>query len=253
MALTAKSLINYGFEITVANASVDFRSASGGPIRQATLRFGSYSLTGILLEVKRAMETAAPGVTFTWTVDRTTASGTQNRVTVSTNSGYLDLLFATGPRASTNAAVVFGFTATDKTGSTSYTGTSTAGTNLVPDEIGYGYLPPDLYRNVFGALSVSASGDKESIVWNVQKFLQVEFKYEMQAKAIAEWSPFMTWAIQQKQFEFTPEITSPGSFYQVTFEATGADGKGLGFKMDEMLPDFPFHYKTGMIKMRVKE
>jgi hypothetical protein len=57
--------------------------------------------------------------------------------------------------------------------------------------------------------------------------------------------------IQQRQFEFTPDLTAPTIFYDVTLESIPADGKGLGFMGMEMLPDFPFQYDTGLMKFRV--
>jgi hypothetical protein len=36
----------------------------------------------------------------------------------------------------------------------------------------------------------------------------------------------------------------------VTFESTPGDAKALAYVMKEMLPNFPNHYQTGIIKMR---
>lgn len=252
MALTSKSLFLYNFEINQLNSSLDFRAVSGGSILQATLRYGFYSLGGLMTEIKRAMESTDPAHVYSVSADRTFVSGTENRVTIATNGIYLDLLFQTGPRAVSSVHPLIGFTTTDKTGAISYQGTLTAGTSLVPDYIGYSYLGPEMMRNVFGALSITASGQKEAIVWAIQKFLQVEFKYEPEAKVMTEWTDFMTWAIQQRAFEFTPKVSTPSTYFDVTMETTSADGKALGYKIDEMLPEFPFFYKTGMLKMRVK-
>lgn len=252
MALRAKSLFLYGFEVTQANSSIDFRSTSGGPIKQASIAFGSYSLFGLMEAIRAALQSSDPAHIYTVQADRTFAGGTQNRVSIATNGTYLDLLFSTGPRAATSARTLIGFSATDRTGSLSYTGTSTAGTALVSEFIGYNYVPPDLMRDVFGTVNVSASGVKEALVWSVQQFTEVEFKYEPESKAIVQWTPFMTWAIQQKPFEFTREIIFPSGVDDVTLETTSASGKGLGFKMKEMLPDFPFNYQTGNLKMRIK-
>lgn len=253
MALTSKSLFLYEFEINQLNSSLDFRATSGGIILQATLRYGFYSLGRLMIEIRRAMEATDPARIYSVTADRTLVGGTENRITIATNGAYLDLLFGSGPRAVSSVHSLIGFTGTDKTGALTYTGTSTAGTALVPDYIGYNYLGPEMIRNVFGALSITASGEKEAIVWAIQKFIQVEFKYETEARVVTEWMSFLTWAIQQRSFEFTPKISTPNTFYDVTLETTSADGKALGYKLDEMLPEFPFFYKTGMLKMRVKQ
>lgn len=252
MALTAKSLILFNFEVGPTNNYIDFRAVNAGPIFSAVLKFGYYSLTSLMIEIKRAMESVDPAHTYTIQADRTYNSGTENRITISTNSTFLEILFSTGVHAGISARYLIGFGNANYTGLTSYTGVSSAGTALIPDYVGYNYLGPEMMRNVFGALNITASGEKEAIVWSVQQFLQVEFKYEPEAKVITEWRDFMTWAIQQKPFEFTPRISVPTIVYNVTLETTSADGKALGYKIEEMLPEFPFFYRTGMLKMRLK-
>lgn len=253
MALSSNSLFLYGYTIDSNTFSIDFRTAPSGPIFMASLKFGFYSLTDLLIELKRAMEAADPLHRYTWTADRTLSGGTQNRITVNTNGGYLELDFGTGPRMTTSVAVLIGFLQSDYSGGTGYTGSFSSGKSVVSERVGYNYLSPDFVRSIFGAVNVSASGLKEAIVWNIQRFTEIEFMYEPEAKVISEWTNFLTWAIQQKSYEFTPQIKSPNSFYNVTLESTASDGKGLGYRMTEQLPDFPFNYKTGMLKMRIKE
>lgn len=250
MALRSKSLILYGFEVTANNSSIDFKAAALGPTLQGTLRLGYYSLTALMTEIVRAMSEVDPSNTYSATADRTIAGGTQNRVTIETDGAYLDLLFASGPRAASSVRTLIGFLFQDYSGATDYTGATTAGTALIPTFVGYNYLGPEFNHKVFGAVNVSAVGEKEAIVFNIQKFIEVEFKYEPYAYFISDWRPFLDWAIQQKLFEFTPEISSPTVFYEVTFEATGADGKGLGYTFKEMLPQYPDLYQSGLIRMR---
>jgi len=186
MALTAKSLILFNFEINQFNSSLDFRAVNAGPILQATLRYGYYSLGGLMNEIRRAMESVDPARIYSVSANRTINSGTENRVSIATNGAYLDLLFGTGPRAITSVHTLLGYTSTDKTGALTYAGAASAGTVLIPDYVGYNYLGPEMIRNVFGALNITASGQKEAIVWSVQQFIQVEFKYEPEAKIITE-------------------------------------------------------------------
>lgn len=250
MALTAQSVFLYGYEVDQFNSSIDFQAALAGPIFTATLTSGSYSATELLTAVKAAMEAADPLNTYTATIDRTISGGTQNRITISTSGTFLSLLWQTGPRNFTSAYALLGFNQVDNTGSITYTAQNSSGVVLIPDYFAYNYLGPDFMRTVFGTVSITASGQKEAIVWQIQKFFQAEFKHQPYAKVIGEWTSFLTWAIQQKPFEFTPEISSPNTFYQATMETTGADGKALGFVMKEELPDMPFLYGTGLIKFR---
>lgn len=254
MALRSKSLFLYGYQVTRFNSSLDFKVVSGGPVLQATIRLGYYSLSSLLNEIVRAMQVADPDHIYVATADRTLAGGLQNRVTISTDDGtYLDLMFLTGPRVSSSIAQLIGFNPVDRTGALTYTGNFSSGTGLVTTEIGYNFLAPHSHKKVFGSVNVASSGKKESIVFNIQQFVEVQFKYEPEAKLISEWTPFMEWSIQQKLFDFTPNLSIPNTFYEVTFEKTGEDGKGLGFKMSEMLPNYPDFYETGMLQFRINQ
>lgn len=250
MALSARSIFLYGFEVTEFNSSLDFRAASLGPILQATLNLGFYSLTALGEEIVRAMQVVDTINLYSFTVDRTVNAGLENRVTIATNGAYLDLLFNTGPRTASTCATLIGFNVTDYTGATTYTGAFSAGTVLEPTFTGYNYIDVDQSRKIFGNVNVSTSGEKEAVVFQIQKFLEVQFKYEPKSRISTEWMPFMTWAIQQKLFEFTPEVTFPNTFYEVTLEKTPQDAKGLSYHFKEMLPDFPNVYDIGLLTLR---
>ena len=251
MALAAKSLFLYGFQVGVLNSSLDFKSAALGPVKMATLRLGFYSLSGLGVEIVRAMNAADPANSYSVSINRNVSGGLQNRVTISTSGIFLSLLFLTGPRTASNCATLIGFNVLDYTGAITYTGASSAGTVLIPDYVGYGYTPPEFDKKVFGNVNVSASGQKESVVFAIQQFITVEFKYEPQAKVYSEWIGLSDWMILQKPFEFTPEISDPDTFYSVTLERSSKDGKGLGFMFKELLPKYPNVYTTSAINMRV--
>jgi hypothetical protein len=250
MALSAKSLFLYGFQVTQANSSIDFRAVALETPRQATLRLGFYSLTSLGEEIKRAMQAMDPTRVYTVTVDRTVNGGLENRVTISTSGAFLSLLFLTGPRNASSACFLIGFTQTDKTGFLTYTGSSSAGTVFVPSLSGFNFLAPEFYQKNFGAVNVSASGEKEAVVFQIQEFWQVQFKYVPKAEFLSGWNPLLRWMIQQRGLEFTPEVSSPGTFYEGTLESTQQDGKGLMFIGTEMLPSFPNVYDTGLLRFR---
>lgn len=251
MALSSKSSFLYGYQITELNRSIDFKaSVLDTSARLATLNLGFYSLTSLMTEIVRAISVLDTLNTYTVTANRTIAGGTQNRITISSSGSFFQLLFASGPRAASSVATLIGFVPIDKTGFTTYTGNSSTGIQFSTTYPAYTYLGPDYFQKVFGSVNISASGQKEAIVFNVQHFIQGEFRFEKKAQIEANWIPFMQWAIQQKRFEFIPEITSPSVFYEVTLEKTGADSKGLSFTMAEMLPNFPNVYKTGMLVFR---
>lgn len=253
MALSSKSLFLYGFQITPLNSSIDFRVVALETPRQATLRTGFYSLSSLCTEIVRALQEFDSIDSFSATVDRTVSGGLENRVTISSSSGFFQILFGSGPRASSAVAPLIGFNAVDYTGATSYTGSTSAGTLLITNMTGYNYIQPELYQKSFGNLNISAAGVKEAVVFQIQKFFQVQFKYIPKASAIGEWQTLNSWITQQKEVDFTPEVSNPSLVYNCTLETSSADGMGLSFMMREMLPDFPNLYDTGLMKFRLKE
>ena len=250
MALTTKSGFIYSYTVTDSNRYLDFAKVAAGTELNAVLRQGLYGLSELLAEFKRALETADTSNTYTVTVDRTISAGTQNRITISTSGTALELRFGTGTNAGISCAALLGYAASDLTGATSYTGTSSTGSYLFPSLIGYSYQPITTFRRAQGVVNVSAAGVKETLTFSTQEFFQVEFKYEPEASTITTWSDFFSWAIKGAEVEFFTDISNPSSFTRCTLEKTDQDGKGQGYLMKEMLPDFPFFYRTGIMQFR---
>jgi len=198
------------------------------------------------------MKSAAPAFNFTVTVNRTFGGGTENRITIATSGAHLDLLFATGTLAATSIRDLIAFGIFDYTGATSYQNGASAGVSLVTEWYGNNYQPPQVFTRNFGTVNVSTNGEKEAITWTIQRFIGVEYKYEPEAKVLTEWRDLINWLIQQKPFDFTPQISAPTVVHEVTLEKSSEDGKGLGFNMKEMLPQYPFMYSTGPMTFRVR-
>lgn len=252
MALRSKSLFLYGLEVRADNQNLPFRSVLSGPQLNAVIPAGFYSLTSIALAIAAAMKVADPAHTFTVTVDRTVMSGTENRIDIATSGTYLDLLFATGTLAATSIRDLISFGIFDYTGATHYTNGATSGVALNTAWWAKNYQPPEVFTKNFGTVNVATNGEKEAITWTIQRFIGVEFEHEPQAKVLTEWRDLINWMIQQKPFDFTPEIDFPSLVHEVTLEKSTDDGKGLGFNMKEMLPSKPFLFTTGAMTLRVR-
>lgn len=250
MALTAKSLFNYGIQVTALNRNLDFVAVSAGPTLTAVLNLGFYSPGGLADQIALQMQTEDPDNIYTVSVDRTIMGGTQNRITISTNGTFLSLLLGSGPNVATSPAGIMGFNAVDYTGGTTYTGSQSTGTILMPDFIGYNYDDSTNQAKLFGAVNIATSGLKEAVTFNTQFFVNVEFKYEPSTR-LPVWKAFFLWAIQQRQFDFTPEISSPTNVFNCTLEMTEYDDQGLGYHMIEQLDEVPNLYKTGALKFRI--
>lgn len=248
MALQSQTLFNYGTSISIYNQYIDFRIVALGTVLTATIQQGYYSLTSLGQAITNALSAADPTNTYTFSVDRSLLVG--NRITISTSGSHLELLFSSGPSVAACVGPTLGYLSIDYTGSTTYTGANTCGTVLLTQFAGYNYISPDIFQEVQGAKSISASGIKESIVFNIQQFIDVEYKYETKAN-MANWLPFFQWAIQQREFEMTPEYTLYNAFYRVTLEKSSQNSNGLGIKWKEMLPNFPNLYQSGPLTFRV--
>lgn len=253
MALNSTSLFLYGISIDSSNNKIDFKKVAGPTVITATITPGSYSLTGLAIAVAAALNAADNLNVYYCNVDRTVSGGLQNRVTIGTSTGsYFALMFASGPNYSVSIATVLGFAQLDYTAALFYQGSASSGTLVQTTYPGYNYLSPDMSQKIFGSVNVSTSGLKEAIVYAVQRFISVEFKYEPKSKVLLQLNPLFVWMIQQKPFDFTPEVNSPTVVYSVTLESTASDSKGLGFDFKEMLPQFPDTYATGAMKFRVQ-
>ena len=251
MALTDKSLLNYGIFINTTNNYLPFVNVNSGPEIDAVIPTAFYTLTTLATAIALAMNTADPANVYTVTVDRTAGSNLQNRFTISTNGAFLSLLFFSGVTAISSCYAMIGFTNSDQTGSTSYTSSTTSGTAIQTSWFGKNYQRPDINLRTIGSVNVAASGAKETLWWSVQQFISVEYQYEAQAGVLANWQPLLVWMAKQRPFEITPEIKTPSTNYSVTLEKSSVDGKGLGIQMKEMLPDFPLMYSTGPMELRL--
>lgn len=250
MALTAKSLFVYGLQVTTLNQNLDFKNASLGSTMTAVIGLGFYSPQGLAEAIALALQTQDSVNIYTVTVTRNIMGGTQNRITIATNGAYLSLLFGTGPNVNTSISSLAGFNPSDYTGATSYIGAQTTGSSLIPTYIGYNYLDSNNMSKVFGAVNVAASGLKEAVTFNIQQFIEVQFKYEDKTR-LSLWKSFFFWTQAQKPFDFTPEISSPDNYFSCTLEKTDYQDQGLGWRMPEMLPDYPNNYQTGPLVFRI--
>lgn len=255
MALTSQSLFLYGYTVTASNRNFDFRAVAAETPRQAVLNLGYYSLSGLLRELVRAIGVVDVTNTYTVTADRTASGNLQNRITIATTSVFFSILFASGPNTATNCAALLGFAAADRTGALTYTGTLTTGTAMRPNASlsmiqGYNFVKPEFQPKSMGALNISTSGLKEQVIFNIQNFWSIEFKYLTSSEATTDWLPLITWMIQSRPIEMTPAIASASTFYEGTLESSSSDGKGMGLYLKEMLPDFPNIFQTGPMKFR---
>lgn len=250
------ALFLYGFDVTSFNGYLNFKASSGGSVLTATLHIGNYTLSELADEIQLQMQAADPANTYTVTVDRTLSGGRSNQVTIQTSGAFLSLLFGTGPNGGNQIGTLLGFDPADYTGSTQYTGSTNAGTLLIPDLATYNYIGPDEYVTNDGNKNVSSSGLKETLVYAQMYFMQGQWKYitnQFGNTQKTQWSNFLKYATRQRKFEFTPSFEEDANtFYQVTLETTSADSSnGMAFTLQPMLDVGLYRfYDSGILLLR---
>lgn len=254
--LKDRALFLYGFDINNNNKYINFKNAYSGNELTAVLRTGNYTCTEFLAEMKRAMEYVDGINTYTWAIDRTAASNTSNRISVTTNGSYLDILFGSGTNAANTPVSLIGFSPMDYVGTLSYTGYTNGGIILYPDFATYDYLSPDEIVKNDGSKNVSASGIKETLVFAQMRFFQGQWKYITDFNGNnqkTQFVQFLKYATRQLKFEFSPSVhEDPSVFYQCTLESTPADSNGLAYTLKQMLGDKLYRfYDTGVMTFRV--
>lgn len=109
------------FVIDATNNKINFKDESSGSELTATLDAGTYSVSGLQTEISAQLADVGAGV---YSVTFSEATGLW---TLSSDQVEFELLNASGTDASESTLTnALGFPATDKTGSTSYTGSSIA-------------------------------------------------------------------------------------------------------------------------------
>lgn len=112
---------NGNFVISSSNNKIDFKESAMGSELTATLDTGTYTPTTLATEIKTQLDSAGS--------DSYTVSYSENTGlwTIESDGSYLELLINSGTNEANNTLKnVCGFADTDKTGATSYTGSTIA-------------------------------------------------------------------------------------------------------------------------------
>lgn len=252
--LKTLSKFYYGTTVTTQNRSIDF--SEGGPEIQATLKVGSYTATEYAAEWQRALREAGTRA-YTCSFNRTTA-----KLSVTSPSGPFSLLSNTGSRAGTSAWTMSGFTtASDKTGSLTYTGTNIVGSVYYPQYILEKYSNPDhvivkegasVNITPQGTVTQISFGDGTRITMNMILITDITTitnkNFVPNANGISEFMTFMRFLLTKGLVEFMPDKDTPATFYKVFLEGTADDRQAAKFKLKNMkVPDI---YETGELTFR---
>lgn len=248
--LSTMSKWYYGHYIDQTNNILPF---DDGTAKVATLKVGDYSLTEFVTEVARALN-AASSLTFTTSVDRST------RLITITGSSNFELSIASG--ASANPFNLIGFTGSDRTGASTYTGNIASGSEFKPQLklqkfVAFGDNQVASYSNV----AKSANGTVEVVSFGTDDFMTCEIAYqtnnnvtgsaiENQSNGLDNLRTFLQYATQKRKMEFIPDRDTPATFTKCIIESTNASGAGTGYRLQEYLGRMPGFFSSGTLKFR---
>lgn len=254
--LTTKSQFFFGTTVTADNFSLDF--SEGGPEINGSLRIKSFTLSELITEVSNVLNAAGSQV-YTVTLNRTT-----RKVTISA-PGNFELLALTGSRVGTGIWATLGFSATDKTGSNSYTSENTAGSLYVTQAVLKDYTSAEDFEvKEYAKVNVAANGDVQVVtfgdgsriemnIWLITDkagpFTGVDITPVV--NAVEKTRELLRFMISKGRFEFMPDVSNPNIFNKCILEKTPESGSGTEYRLYEMkAKDF---FETKDLQFRVVE
>lgn len=255
-ALENHSKFYYGWQITNSNKYIDFNDGSG--VKTATLKVGYYSSSELMIEIKKKMD-ALSSLDFSITFNRTT-----RKFTISSGSIF-SLLFSTGPNAAQSTSILLGYTATDKTSSSSYLSESVSGYEYKTQFYIQSYKDTSTNRKAIdGTVNKSASGAIEVIKFGNERFMEGEFLFitniiqesisiiRTNQQGREDFIQFIEWCTEKAPVEFMKIENDPSTYQQFVLESTPSDSKGLDYDLIEMYDrGLAYYYRSGTLKFRL--
>ena len=259
MALTTRSKFYYGVKIPPTSTYIAFQELTG-PVRSASLKSSSYSLSGFATEIQRALR-AAGTQNYMVSINRST-----RLITISAPANF-SIFIATGPYAGAEIYTIMGFPLADLTGSNSYTGSSAIGKEYKPQFYLLDYMDTERSQNAVDAsINETGSGQVEVIRYGTKKFMKCAIDFVNNEKngdeswiednitGIEDCIDFLKDITQKSKIEFMPDRDDPNTFQQFILEATPASSSGLGYELIEKAGEgFLGYYTCGRLTFRLIE
>lgn len=253
MSIFTTPVFYYGYSVTVNDIYINFDEGIGE--LTATVTAGNYSFTDMAAAVASALNEIG-GQVYTVVANRV-----DRTFTISASSPF-DLLFSSGSNSGLSVASVIGFTASDKTGASSYTSDTSAGNEFVPQFPLQDYVSLDDYQEFSQAnINESASGKVEIFSIGTRKFLEfnigpvtdnaVKGLFTSDSGAVAKLRSFMQFLVTKSDIEFMPDQNDRDTFNTIILESSPTSSSGTGYKLRELygrgLVGF---FETGKLKFR---
>lgn len=256
MSIETYSIFYYGIEIDTTNQNLNFDE--GGSELTAVIDPGTYTHSDFATAIKTAMD-AAGALTYTVTFNRN-----DRTYTISSTSNF-SLLISSGSTVGSGPFTLMGFTGSDLTGGSSYTGNNPSGSVYEPQFKFQNWVSDqDNQSKVDAQVNESASGEVEVISFGSRKIIELNIKYatdrdvsksghiKNNPSGVANLRLFMQYAISKGSFELMEDIADRSTYKKVILESTPEDRKGTAYKLKEFsISGGPTgFYETGIIRLR---
>lgn len=257
------SAFYYGYQVTAEpyNGYINIDEGSGELAIEVPV--GSYTLTTLVDAIRDALLSQAT-LDYTVSVDRLS-----RRITISASTNF-DLLTNTGTNVGSSIWSLLGFdTTADRTGTNSYTGERFSGIAYYPQFYLQSYVGDDDFqgRNEASKNVASDGTTIEVINYGLAKFIEFDIKFitsrldiadgnviKKNSTGLEEARQFLQYATSLNEFEFIPDLNTPGSFKRCIVESTPDFPDGTGYKLKELFnQNLRDIYETGIIRLRVIE
>ena len=255
-ALENHSKFYYGWQITTTNRYIDFNDGAG--IKTAILKVGYYSSNDLIIEIKKQMD-ALSTLNFAVVFDRIA-----RQFTISSTVSF-SLLFATGPYFAQSTSALLGYTASNKTGASSYLAENVSGFEYSTQFYIQSYKDTSTNRRAIdGTVNKSASGVTEVIKFGTERLMEGEFLFitNITQESISiirtnnqgreDFIQFIEWCTEKAPIEFIKNENDPSTFQTFVLESTPTDSKGLDYDLIEMYDrGLAQYYRSGVLKFRL--
>lgn len=255
MSLTTFSIFYYGHKITDENYLIDVDE--GGGTFQVEIPVGSYTLTTFADILESALNDFGT-LTYTVSVNRTS-----REITIAASAAF-DLLVSSGPSIGTSAWSLIGFSGSDRTGASTYTGNLPSGSEYTPQFILQDHVPSsNRKRSVMSTVNESASGELEIVRFGSVRGVQFNIKMitdlPMDDKIIlnnpngvADANDFMDYVTDGNKIEFMPDRSDRSTFETLIIEKTPQSKDGIEYDLKEHYDKgLPNIFETGILQFRV--
>lgn len=257
MQLQTHSKFYYGFKITTSNRFIDFND---GSVKLATLKVGTYNSQQLANEIAKQLN-AISSLDFTVTFNRT-----NRKFTIATTSTF-SLLFGTGVNINQSPASLLGYSATDKTGASTYTSENTGGYQYATQFFIQSYKDTSINRKAIdGVVNKSASGVVEVVKFGNERFMEGELLFitniqqetgsiiRTNESGLSDYIQFIEYATEKQTIEFMKDESDPNTFQSLVLESTESDQKGLDYDVIELYDrGLANYYRSGKLTFRLLE